>query len=85
VTVQQIDTAAAPVGALDIRYGNRWNWSWSWTWGLSVSILSVENLVFVKCVKLLNIIRCLRVLEHGLHVTGYRVEWLLVTGSLVCQ
>jgi hypothetical protein len=30
-----------------------------------VSILSVDNLVFVKCMKLLNIIRCLCMLEHG--------------------
>ena len=30
-----------------------------------MSILSVDNLVFVKCLKLLNIIRCLCMLEHG--------------------
>ena len=48
-----------------------------------MSILSVGNLVFVKCMKLLNIIRCFCMLEHG--VACYLVASIVAVSKSFCK
>ena len=48
-----------------------------------MSILSVDNLVFVKCMKLLKVIRCLCMLEHG--VACYLVASIVTVSKSFCK
>ena len=48
-----------------------------------MSILPVGNLVFVKCMKLLNIIRCFCMLEHG--VACYLVVSIVAVSKSFCK
>ena len=97
VSVQYIDTATAPVSALNIRCGSRWKWSswsskggsdnkrnyWSCTWDLSVSILFFDDHVFVKCLKLLNIVTCSCKLAVG--VACYLLSSTVAVSNSLCS